>query len=208
MILAIFLVFVLHVYPTAASYREYLLPEERPEVVPTPTPEPVEIGDIDPMEIMPSGSMGGGLRPKTVPWRSHNQLDTGWCDRIDGYGWGGLSWPVDNVHIRPGRGFSAKHKGIDIDAAVGTEVRAMTGGVVVWAGYNTYGFGNLVVLAHGSGYQTYYAHLTDVYVSCHQYVSRGYLIGTSGQTGLSTWPALHIEVRQGDLAFDPEIWLP
>jgi murein DD-endopeptidase MepM/ murein hydrolase activator NlpD len=159
-----------------------------------------------PLAVAP---LGGGLTPKTVPWRSRYELDTGYCDLTDGGGWtGSLSWPVASRSINDGRGFGSGHRGIDINTDNGTPVAAMESGVVVWAGFNVYGFGNLVVLAHGNTYQTYYAHLTEVYVGCGQSVARGSIIGTSGQTGLSTWPALHIEVRYGGLAYDPMRWLP
>ena len=207
------LLFLRNANPLAGRY-------EPPIIVSVPTPEPPPVASGDGGSLVPGDPgtvyippavtpLDGGLTPKTVPWRTNYELDTGFCDLTDGAGWSGsLSWPVGSREVNDGRGFGPNHRGIDINVAVGTPVYAMESGVVVWAGFNVYGFGNLVVLAHGNTYQTYYGHLSEVFVGCGQTVSRGGLVGTSGQTGLSTWPALHIEVRYGGLAYDPMRWLP
>lgn len=172
---------------------------------PRPTrPAPTRTPAADLAAAQPDGRW---LTPKTWPWIREF---SGTCPLVGGYGWrGALTWPVDSRYVRQSRLFSDSHTGIDIDTPNGSAVRAMAGGVVVWAGLDGYGFGNLVVLAHGGGLQTFYAHLSAVNVECGQYVASGQQIGASGQTGLSTFPALHIEVRRGDgrESADPLRWM-
>lgn len=111
--------------------------------------------------------------------------------------------------IRPTHGyiisqnFSASHAGIDLAAEVGTAVFAADGGTVVYAGWNPVGYGNLVVLDHGNGWRTYYAHLSKVEVSCGEWVARGTLIGAVGSTGNSTGPHLHFEMLRFGVAVNP-----
>lgn len=87
------------------------------------------------------------------------------------------------------------HHGIDIGGPEGNPVYATDSGVVVYAGWSEYGFGNLVVLDHGNGWQSAYAHLHVVGVNCGQSVALGTVIGTVGNTGNSTGPHLHFELR-------------
>lgn len=142
------------------------------------------------------------------PFYNPGVADAGHCPLCAGWGWSGsLSWPTDSREIHPRRGFRVGHPGIDILAPVGAPVRAAAAGVVVWAGHNTWGAGNLVALAHGGGWLTLYAHLDAVSVACGQAVGRGAAIGTAGQTGASSFPHLHFEVRRGAYGFDPLRWL-
>ncbi len=87
------------------------------------------------------------------------------------------------------------HTGIDLSAHRGSHVYATGDGVVVRADYSSGGYGNIVVISHGFGYQTYYAHLEKILVKPGQKVKRGDLIGLVGNTGRSTAPHLHYEVR-------------
>ncbi len=89
------------------------------------------------------------------------------------------------------------HNGVDIAATPGTPVLASAGGKVIVAklgGYNG-GYGNLIIITHAGGIQTVYGHLRDVYVTQGQSVAQGETIGTVGNTGRSTGPHLHFEVR-------------
>jgi len=70
--------------------------------------------------------------------------------------------------------------------------------VVVYAGWNDYGYGEMVVIDHGSGWQTLYAHLSQVNVGCGEEVYQGNVIGLMGSTGRSTGPHLHFEMRSDD----------
>ena len=90
------------------------------------------------------------------------------------------------------------HFGIDIAGRTGNPIYAADHGVVVYAGWNDYGYGEMVVIDHGSGWQTLYAHLNQVNVSCGQEVIQGEVIGLMGSTGKSTGPHLHFEIRSDE----------
>jgi peptidoglycan hydrolase-like protein with peptidoglycan-binding domain len=94
------------------------------------------------------------------------------------------------------------HTGIDYPAPLGTAVVAAGDGSVVSAGAVA-GYGNLVVLAHGSGVTSWYAHLSRILVTPGQRVARGAVVGLVGATGDATGPHLHFEVRVRDAAVDP-----
>jgi len=87
------------------------------------------------------------------------------------------------------------HGGADLRARIGTPVYATANGVVEWAGYNEGGFGKMVKLSHNFGFTTVYGHLSKSTVAVGDYVKQGELIGYSGNTGLSSAPHLHYEVR-------------
>ncbi len=151
----------------------------------------------------------GAVFPLGTPWISVSEHDKGYCPAVAGSGWtGGLSWPVSGRSINENRGFRLGHSGIDINSPLGSPVFAAQSGVVVWAGWSTWGFGNLVVIAHGGTWHTYYAHLSEVYVSCGQSVSAGTTIAASGQTGAATWPHVHFEVRNQGFSYNPMNYLP
>lgn len=96
------------------------------------------------------------------------------------------------------------HKGLDIHLKRGDAVNAVMSGKVRYAQFNTGGYGNLVIIRHPNGLETYYAHLTDIHVDPNDWVSAGALIGTGGNTG-AEWSGehLHFEMRYRDKAFDP-----
>ena len=94
------------------------------------------------------------------------------------------------------------HEGIDLGAPYGTPVLSTGNGVVVWAGPRDR-YGNLVEIDHGMSLHTRYAHLSKVLVKAGDKVQRGYPIGLLGDTGRSTGPHLHYEVRMGDQATNP-----
>jgi murein DD-endopeptidase MepM/ murein hydrolase activator NlpD len=98
------------------------------------------------------------------------------------------------------------HTGIDISANFGTPVRASAPGKVIYADWYG-GFGKLVILDHGGGITTLYAHLSRIVVELEEQVSEGQIIGYVGSTGLSTGPHLHFEVRVNGIPQDPLIWL-
>ena len=96
------------------------------------------------------------------------------------------------------------HKGLDIHLKKGDTVKAAMPGKVRYAQFNTGGYGNLVVIRHPNGLETYYAHLTELKVKPNQWVEAGDVIGTGGNTGVE-WSGdhLHFEMRYLDRAFDP-----
>jgi Peptidase family M23/Putative peptidoglycan binding domain len=133
---------------------------------------------------------------------------------LRGGGGGSGSTPTGPVRfLRPlagpmGDGFGVNrgdhlHSGIDFPAPEGTPVGAAGVGSVIFAGYNSGGYGNLVVVQHRLGYTSWYAHLSSIAVSSGQAVDGGTRIGYVGSTGNSTGPHLHFEVRRYDTPIDP-----
>lgn len=115
---------------------------------------------------------------------------------IDGaVGVGTFIWPAPN-HWLSGYDYSpaTNHFGIDIDGDLGHAIFASDSGVIVYAGWNNFGYGNMVVIDHGNGWQTLYAHLSVVGVVCGQSVYQGGTIGAMGSTGKSSGPHLHFEM--------------
>jgi murein DD-endopeptidase MepM/ murein hydrolase activator NlpD len=94
------------------------------------------------------------------------------------------------------------HNGLDFGVVVGTSVKATMDGHVVYAGWNDQGYGNLVIVENGA-YQTYYAHLSSIPVAVGDKVTAGSTIGLSGNTGHSTGPHLHYEIRKNNIPIDP-----
>ena len=118
-------------------------------------------------------------------------------------------WPVEGRLMSPfgGRtdpfsGEGAIHTGVDLQAPAGTTVRAAADGIVVHAEW-TGGYGRLVVIDHGNGLQTYYAHMSGFEVVAGQEVRRGDPLGRSGGSGRATSPHLHYEVRMGGTPVNP-----
>ena len=101
---------------------------------------------------------------------------------------------------------SGAHTGLDIGASSGSPVKVAASGTVIWAGYKG-SLGNLVVVQHTNGVQTYYGHCSKIYVSSGQSVSQGQTISAVGSTGNSTGPHLHFEVRENGVAVDPKGYL-
>ncbi len=98
------------------------------------------------------------------------------------------------------------HAGIDIGVPIGSTVVASRGGTVSSAGARS-GYGNAVLIAHGDGFVTLYAHLSRINVSAGQSVSGGQIIAASGNTGRSTGPHLHFEIRVDGSPRNPRSYL-
>ncbi len=107
---------------------------------------------------------------------------------------GVFTWPTDN-HTLSGYDYTSIHHGLDFRAGLGAAIYAVDSGVVVYAGWNDFGYGNLVVIDHGNGWSSVYGHLSQWNVDCGQSVFRGNLIGRSGNTGRSSGAHLHFELR-------------
>lgn len=107
------------------------------------------------------------------------------------------------LRLHPIRGFSSNHKGIDLAAPVGASIRAMSEGRVIFADPYA-GYGNLVVIDHGNGITTHYAHCYRLKVHTGQKVETGQMIAEVGSTGMSTGPHLHLEVRVKGQPLNPE----
>jgi murein DD-endopeptidase MepM/ murein hydrolase activator NlpD len=110
-------------------------------------------------------------------------------------GTGGFIWPSAN-HFLSGYDFSpaTNHYGIDIKGNLGDAMWASDSGVVVYAGWNNFGYGNMVVIDHGNGWQTLYGHMSVIGVGCGQNVAQGDMIGAIGSTGKSSGPHIHFEM--------------
>ncbi len=118
-------------------------------------------------------------------------------------------WPVDGrvtsefgPRENPRDGSPEFHSGLDISVPAGTPVRVTADGIVSFAGWST-GSGNLVVIEHGFGNATFYAHNTSIAVKVGEKVRRGDIISHSGSTGDSTGPHVHYEVRHNGKAINP-----
>lgn len=109
--------------------------------------------------------------------------------------------------IHPIRRFSHKHSGIDLAAPVGSPIRAVAAGRVVFADPYA-GFGNLVVIQHTSHLTSHYAHCYSLKVRPGQQVKAGEIIALVGNTGMSTGPHLHFEIRIDGEPRNPEAFIP
>ncbi|MBI9047928.1 MAG: M23 family metallopeptidase [Anaerolineaceae bacterium] len=98
--------------------------------------------------------------------------------------------------------YHSAHQALDFGVEVGTNVKSTMSGVVKYAGWNSEGYGNLVIVDNGT-YKTYYGHLDSIPVSVGDRVSNGQVIGLSGNTGNSTGPHLHYEIRANDELINP-----
>jgi len=101
------------------------------------------------------------------------------------------------------RGFSYSHKGLDIKLNKGDTVRAAFNGVVRYAKYNRGGFGNLIIIRHYNGLESYYGHNSKLLVRVNQVVKAGEPISLGGSTGRSRGPHCHFELRYKDIPMDP-----
>jgi LysM repeat protein len=118
-------------------------------------------------------------------------------------------WPTDSHDTSLGNPYADWHRAIDINAPLGGNVYASDGGVVVFSGWSTWGYGNLIVIDHGNDWQTVYAHLSVIYSGCGYDVSKGQVIGLVGSTGNSTGPHLHFEMMNASLGnVNPHDYLP
>jgi murein DD-endopeptidase MepM/ murein hydrolase activator NlpD len=116
-------------------------------------------------------------------------------------GVGRFGWPTDSTRIT--QYYWWAHRAIDWGATTGTNVYASDGGTVIYAGWSVVGYGNHIVLDHGNGFQTLYAHLSAIYVVSGQFVYKGTVIGAVGNTGNSSGPHLHFEIRYGSNLLNP-----
>ncbi len=138
-------------------------------------------------------------------------LGPGACGPVNGgaVGFGSFIWPA-NKHYLSGYDYSPEmnHYGIDIAGNQGEAVYASDAGVIVYAGWNDWGYGNMIIIDHGNGFQTLYAHLSALNVVCEQSVGQGDVIGAIGSTGRSSGPHLHFEIISSYAKVNPWNYLP
>jgi len=118
-------------------------------------------------------------------------------------------WPVRGPitsEFGPRRGFAGFHSGIDIAAEPATPCRIAAAGTVVFAGWRN-GYGNTIIVDHGDGIRTLYAHLSRLVVSRGQRVGQGTVLGSTGTTGHTSGPHLHYEILVNGRSVDPAPYL-
>ncbi len=109
---------------------------------------------------------------------------------------GTFVWPTEGSHfISNPFSLEINHPAIDLPGFIGSPIHAVDGGVVVYAGWNDWGYGNMIMIDHGNGWQSLYGHLSQINVGCGQGVAQNEVIALMGSTGNSTGPHLHLELR-------------
>jgi len=142
-----------------------------------------------------------GEKPNQVLWSPSTAIARRTPDAGAVSATGQFAWPIGGVITQR---FAWYHRAIDVAAPHGTPILAADSGRVIVAGYpDRGGYGNRVMLDHGNGYVTMYAHLSRVDVTVGQSVRRGDIVGLEGSTGRSTGPHLHFEVRKNGVFMNP-----
>jgi murein DD-endopeptidase MepM/ murein hydrolase activator NlpD len=187
-----------------------------------PTPDSLaqtddQSGDPSAQQIEGSMEEFSALRTDALSGRVSRALLGGLSPSFTG-DWSELAdapsmWPIEGrvassfgERLDPFNGEGAFHAGIDIDAPMGTPVRATADGDVVRAGMGA-GYGRVVELDHGHGLSTLYGHLSGFAVSPGEHVTRGQVIGYVGESGRATGPHLHYEVRVHNVPVNPHKYL-
>lgn len=160
------------------------------------------------------GQMGGLAPTVTAVETQHARLDQISTAPISDQAILNLSPPLPamdiaseyGMRLHPIHGDHRMHHGIDLDADAGTPVSTISDGIVTFAGERG-GYGNLVIVDHGGGYETRYGHQEQLTVMEGDLLRSGDVIGYVGSTGASTGPHLHFEVRRDGVSVDPEPWL-
>ncbi|MFC2023617.1 peptidoglycan DD-metalloendopeptidase family protein [Chloroflexota bacterium] len=150
--------------------------------------------------ILPDG------RKKVIKWQNiYPMTRVGKAPAGAAKGSGRFAWPTKGYLSQ---GYWAGHLAIDVANRTGTPLYASDGGYVLLAGRDTWGYGNQVLIDHGTGFLTRYAHMDTIIVKAGQSVEKGQKIGTMGNTGRSTGPHLHFEIIQGSIRRNPLGFLP
>ena len=183
---------------------------------PTGTAENIQVGIGGPVENAPESDMSN-LQQQIDQIRASIDLRRESQEEVRGFlteqssllaskpsGWPARGWLTSNFGIRnsPFTGKRTMHEGIDIAARVGTPVYATAAGIVSQARVEN-GYGKLIVIDHGYGYKTFYGHNSKLMVKVGQRVKRGDLLASSGNTGTSTGPHVHYEVRLNGVPLNP-----
>jgi len=227
---------VLNILPVDGVYREWQAGEGlngvaayykvKPEDIvnyPLNHLDPATIGDYAHPNIPPGTwiLIPGGIyqyhMPGQIGWISRSSPATaqvggpGACPPTNSVagGVGTFVYPTAK-HVLSGFDYSTKtnHLGIDLSANLGDNIMATDGGVVVYAGWNNYGYGNMIMIDHGTGFQSLYGHLSQIFVTCGQGVNQGQTIGAAGSTGHSSGAHLHFEIRTASSVINPWDVLP
>lgn len=137
--------------------------------------------------------------------------------RVTRAGNGGKSYKATSISfIKPiratitsrfGSRWGSNHKGLDYGAPTGTPIKAAADGTVTFSGWNSGGYGYLVIISHGNGVQTYYGHASELLCKVGDYVYQGDTVAKVGNTGDSYGSHLHFEIRINDVAYNPEYYV-
>ncbi len=169
-------------------------------VLPSGTRILIPGGEAEQIAWTPRVQREGGVSTSGGSFVSFAAGQPGSCGRVQNATSSFWTNPMSSYTIT--QGFSIYHSGIDLAGVVGAPVRAANGGVVIFSGWNSYGYGYTVVLSHGP-FTTVYGHLSRIDVRCRQLVSAGQVIGGLGNSGNSTGPHLHFEIRYLDSPQNP-----
>jgi murein DD-endopeptidase MepM/ murein hydrolase activator NlpD len=133
--------------------------------------------------------------PSVAKFIGPGACDVGTNSLYGAVGTSSFIWPSAN-HFLSGFDYTpaTNHYGIDIKGSLGDAMWASNSGVVVYAGWNNFGYGNMVVIDHGNGWQTLYGHMSTISVICGQNIYQGDYIGAIGSTGKSSGPHIHFEM--------------
>ncbi len=118
----------------------------------------------------------------------------------------GIQEPLTTMHIN--QGYFSYHPGVDLKGTIGDPIKPIMVGTVVEAGFSRVGYGNVVMVDHGGGIETVYAHMSKILVKEGQSVNLDTVLGLIGTTGHSTGPHLHLEVRENGSTVNPLRVLP
>ncbi|HZY43531.1 MAG TPA: LysM peptidoglycan-binding domain-containing M23 family metallopeptidase [Anaerolineae bacterium] len=171
--------------------------------------KPGQLPVVGSVLIVPGGSRDFQIVNLVAQTFFSSQSSSGYCKNVAPglIGTGTFIWPIQQ-HWVSGNNYAPWHPGIDLAAHTGDQVYAVDNGIVIYAGWNNSGYGNLVVIDHGNGWISYYAHNSIILVTCGQNVAQGTVISAAGSTGRSTGPHLHIETRFNDVPQNPFNVLP
>ena len=176
--------------------------------------DPAIIAKLGYVDAIGQGAQGGPFDSASQADPTFKSLFTSW-KKLDNLADGAIAVPSEKpvrtaeftsgygTRTDPFRGGAARHQGIDLAAPIGTAIYATADGVVMEAGWNNGGYGNLIKVDHGRGIETRYGHLSAILVSPGQHVVRGQQIARMGSTGRSTGSHLHYEVRIDGNAVNP-----
>jgi murein DD-endopeptidase MepM/ murein hydrolase activator NlpD len=168
-----------------------------------------ETGEIEYGKLLYAGLERSGRKTQLLQWTIGNRTE--WFEASGvGQRRGGMAQPIENGRITSGfgmrfhpiLGYSRFHQGIDFGAVRGTPIRAVTDGIVAFAGRNG-GYGNHIRLKHNGGLASSYSHMSNFAVGAGARVLQGQVIGYVGSTGMSTGPHLHFEVYRGGRPVSP-----
>ena len=176
--------------------------------------DPEIIAKLGYVDALGKGAQGGPFDSASQADPTFKSLFTSW-KKLDNLADGAIAVPSEKpvrtaeftsgygTRTDPFRGGAARHQGIDLAAPIGTPIYATADGIVVAAGWNSGGYGNLIKVDHGRGIETRYGHLSAILVRAGQRIVRGQQIGRMGSTGRSTGSHLHYEVRIDGRAVNP-----